>query len=627
MPAAEPTSQARPLSGTLALSSLIASLDRAGLESLVRSRRVAVPTSVHDSLDLASELLKPESISQALTLLPRVQLARLARAREGAASREPSPILTDGAADAAAGNLLRARGLLGAGDAELPEVTAALDALLAARGLTVDTLLAGAPADAHGTDADAADTSSWFAAALAATGQAAWLLRELERTPAKLNRNGDVASAWLRTAEDRLAIPHAGELIVLLREAGLAHASDGLCLSAGGDWLAASHDDRWIALARAAVELMPGELRGLLVGATAGSPLAPHVAEFPAQFPLATEPTFAAIDRAAALWERIGLTVAGHFSDVGIAALRGALAVPGQAPLLGFPDPAPGIYIQPDLSVVVPGPLGAADEAALAAIALPEQLGVASTLRISEGTLSEAFHRGLDGAAIRKLIDGLALTGIPQPVDYLITALSERAGSIVVSPYLNEQWRTRVEFARPELRSTVLVDRRLAHLQLHEPDPQPTDSFEALTTDAAVLYSRLRADHVLAALLDARYPARGADGLVAASEGRERATGARMPAQATTPDASERRASATEALVERVLESASDGPTDTSRLITLAIRDRTRLEVSVEIRGEARTFAIVPVSLAGGRMRALDETAGVERTLPLEAITAITQLP
>ncbi len=626
MPAAEPSSEVRPLSGTLALSSLIASLDRASLDALVRSRRVAVPASVNDSLDLASELLKPESISQALTLLPRNQLTRLAQAADSEGDGAPKSIQIDDPVDDDAARQLRARGLLGAGNAELPEVTAALEALLALRGLSAAALLEGQSHASPRADVESADTSSWFAAALTSTGQAAWLLRELGRAPAKLNRNGDVASAWLRTVEDRLAIPHAGELVVLLRAADLAYASDGLCTSNGEHWLGASHDDRWIALAKAAVELMPSELRGLLASATVGSQLRPVVEHFPEQFPLVTDATFTAIDRAAGLWERIGLTVSGSFSEPGIAVLRGELGLDGKPRPLGFPEHAPGIYIQPDLSVIVPGPLGATEEEALAALALPEQLGVASTLRISEATLSEAFHRGFDGSEIRELLENLALTGIPQPVDYLITTLSERAGSIVVSPFLGEQWRSRIEFARPELRSTVLVDRRLAHLQLHEPEPEALDPLDAFTVAAPVLYSRLRADHVLAALLDARYPARGADGLVAAKQGRERTVSPKASAPTVATDASERRGSAAEALVERVLESASDGPTDTSRLITLAIRDRTRLSVSVEIRGEARTFAIVPVSLAGGRMRALDETAGLERTLPLEAITEITQL-
>lgn len=607
------------MTGTLALSSLIASLDRAALSELVRSRRIAAPASVKDSLDLASELLKPDSLAQALTLLEREDLLLLAAGvppTDAAPERAPVP-----APEREARDRLRALGLLGSGDVELPEVTQALTILLASRGLSLNGLRE-TPAALSQTDPAPGDTTSWFASALTVTGQAAWVLRDLERSPAKLNRNGDVASAWLRNAEERLAIPAADEIVELLRAADLAIPADTWCISQGSAWLAAEREERWITLALAAVELMPAQLRGQLTHAAPGSSIESVIADFPRHYPLATEPTFASIERAAALWERAGITVSGRFSEAGIAALQNSFEPAGtdgaDFPDLGLPETAPGIYIQPDLSVVVPGPLTSRAEAAIAAIALPEQLGVASTLRISEATLSEAFHRGLSGDEIRALIEGLALTGIPQPVDYLITTLSERAGSIVVSPHFGENGRARVEFARPELRATVLVDRRLAHLQLQEPT-----EIDNTARGARPLLSRLRADHVLAALLDARYPARGGGGLLAPNEVRQaraEESATEVPA-ATTP--ATRAATAIDALIERVVESASDGPTDISRQVTLAIRDRSRLRVTVEMRGEVRSFTVVPVSLAAGRMRALDEAAGVERTLPLDAITEV----
>ncbi|KAM9862968.1 helicase-associated domain-containing protein [Leucobacter sp. BZR 635] len=600
------------MSGTLALSSLVASLDRAELSELVRSRRIAAPASVKDSLDLAAELLKPESLTQALTLLPREELLLLASGNTG---------LAQGTAQAHA--RLRSLGLLGTNDAILPEVTEALTALLSSRGVSLEEFHES-PAPAPVVEPDPADTSSWFAAALTITGQAAWVLRDMERSPAKLNRNGDVASAWLRNAEERLAIDAADEVVELLRAADLVTPAENWCVSQGAEWLASEGAERWAELALAAVSLMPVQLREQLASAAPGSSLGPVITDFPRRYPLATEPTFTSIERAAGLWERVGITVSGRFSEAGITAIEHSLAPAGSPPAvfpdLGLPEPATGIYIQPDLSVVVPGPLTARDEAAISAIALPEQLGVASTLRISEATLSEAFHRGMRGDEIRSLIGGLALTGIPQPVEYLITTLSERAGSIVVSPFFGEHGRAKIDFARPELRSTVLVDRRLAHLQLQE-----APASDPATRDSRPLLSRLRADHVLAALLDARYPARGGGGILTPADTRQPEPEAHTPESAPASPAT-RALAASEALIERVLESASDGPTDISRQVTLAIRDRTRLQVTVEIRGEVRSFTIVPVSLAAGRMRALDEAAGVERTLPLDAITEVVQI-
>jgi hypothetical protein len=38
-------------------------------------------------------------------------------------------------------------------------------------------------------------------------------------------------------------------------------------------------------------------------------------------------------------------------------------------------------------------------------------------------------------------------------------------------------------------------------------------------------------------------------------------------------------------------------------------------------------FLVTPLSLAAGRLRAIDEKAGVERTLPLRNITAVAPAP
>lgn len=614
------------MSGTLALSSLIASLDRERLADLVRARRIVSPAAVNDPLDLAAELLRTDSIAHALAGSERGELAALATIGGLAVDRPSDP-------DSDTTARLASRGLVVGGEGseavlfatELPEVTRVLESLLATRGLGIDALLADGndtPRPLSGEPrSDAPDTSAWYAAALTAIAQSAWLLRDLAKAPAHLNRSGAVASAWSKSVAERLGIPRADELVELLRTAGLAVPRGTELVAAGDAWLGAEREERWIALSAAAIRLMPARALGLLAeavdaelggGRSTAASLASVSDRLAARFPLVTEATLHAAERAAALWERLGITVGGALSPAGLAALRG----PGEAGRLGLPDTTAGVYIQPDLSVVVPGPLTASDEAGLAAIAIPEQLGVASTLRITEATLGEALERGMRADDIRALLERLTLTGIPQPLDYLIGTLGERARSIVVSPCHNDAGRSRIDFVRPELRSTVLVDRGLAHLQLHEAEG------DAATDGAtAPLFSRLRADHVLAALLDARYPAIG----MRASEAVHSADphfalaahDLHEPLEATDP---------LDALVDRVLAAANDGPSDIGRQVALAIRDRCPLRVTVEMRGEARDFTIVPVSLAAGRMRALDEAAGVERTLPIDAITAVAQL-
>ncbi|MFC5339046.1 helicase-associated domain-containing protein [Leucobacter denitrificans] len=599
------------MSGTLPLSSYIASLDRVGLMGLVSSRRIASPQSVSDSLDLAQELLKPDSIAQALTELTRDELGVLARISGLGATAQDAGVPPELQRQLES---LIALGLVSPNATPFPEVVGVFGAEIDGR-VSLDALADPQSKATEHDDAPAPDVSGWFAQALTASGQVAWLLRDLARTPAKLNRNGDVAAAWVKGLEERLSIPRGAELVDLVRGAGLAGPAGHGFVATADAWLGSGHEARWIALARTAAARMPQRLLDMLDTAEAatGQNIHPALTEFPHRFPLATETTLAQVAAAAALWERLGITVHGHLSAGGAYVLRNPVA-PGSAealPDFGFPAIAPGIYIQPDLSVIVPGPLAIADETALAAITLPEQLGVASTLRITEASLGEAIDRGFEAAAIRDMLTGLTVSGIPQPLDYLITALGERAGSVIVTANFSEHGRSRVDFASTALRNSILVDRRLAHLQLAEPSGR-------LLTETTIppLYSRLRADHVLAALLDARYPAK------TETQGVDDDTRPIMLPRGPAKD----EADPLDSLVDRVLASTADSPSDISRQITLAIRDRSSIRVTVEIRGEVRDFSIVPISLASGRMRALDEAAGVERTLPLEAITAVAQL-
>src|SRR5690606_17098825 len=116
-----------------------------------------------------------------------------------------------------------------------------------------------------------------------------------------------------------------------------------------------------------------------------------------------------------------------------------------------MPAAAPGVYIQPDLSVIVPGPLSPDDEAALARLSVPEQTGIASTRRITESALAEALERGVDADGARDTFARLSLTGIPQPLDYMLASLAERVRSIVVHDHFGGEARTRIDVARDEL--------------------------------------------------------------------------------------------------------------------------------------------------------------------------------
>ena len=274
------------MSGTLALASAIAEMDRDALESLVRRRRPQAPSSVLDPIGLAAELLRPESILRALTPLDRDALAALlgiggpsnsgADAGSGAEIGAGSGTGTGGAsaADAETLGALQALGLVGLEDARpmaLPEVTDALRQALQASGLRPGDIDADpAPAPAGGAaDPEQPNADSWMTAALTAVGQAAECLRVLRDHPGRLNRNGTVAVATVRGIAEVVGIDadHSAQALAALERAGLIAAGGSALVVSdrAAGWLQHDHPARWLELAEATLTTMPPPLQAVLL--------------------------------------------------------------------------------------------------------------------------------------------------------------------------------------------------------------------------------------------------------------------------------------------------------------------------------------------------------------------------
>ncbi|UOR00850.1 helicase-associated domain-containing protein [Leucobacter allii] len=644
------------MSGTLALATSIAAMDREALERLVARRRPQAPNSVLDPIGLAAELLRPDSIARAIAPLDRSALALLGDAAplpDGAGDADGTGDAGGaGDADDAAARVaaLTALGLLGAEGApgpegaprasgtassrtrpaRLPEVVAAVREALAERaapapapaGGGADDGGAGAEGAAAGggspAAADPADTDAWFAAGLTAVGQAAECLRLLRERPGRLNRNRTVAVATVRAAAEHTGVAPEDVALAfgLLQRAGLAApvAEEAtLVVSARSEgWLALPHGARWLALADSLAAGLAPQLRALLgVLPDPGSDLAAAAARLPVEYPLLPDADRSAVAAFVAAAEYAGATVGGVLCPAFERLLAGDREAAGAIVAAQMPPAAPGVYVQPDLSVVVPGPLAPEDEADLAAVTRPEHIGVASTRRIADASVAEALDRGRSAAEVRGIFTRLSLTGIPQPLDYLLDALAERVGSIVVAEHTGDEGRTSITVSRLDLADTLLVDRALQHLQLHRRSPTGTR-----------LFSRLRSEHVAAALADARYHASGASADRAPAPPASPSDAAPGAPGPSDPDALP---APLGALVERVYLAARSEPgsADFTRRLELAIRDRSPVLVTAEARGQRHTFTLLPVSVNGGRLRATDQSAGVERTLPVSVITAV----
>lgn len=591
------------MSGTLALASAIAEMDRGALTALARARRPMSPSSVSDPIGFAADLLKPDSIARAIAPLDRGLLSAL---RLGSDPTHLPQLVSLGLLGTEAGAIVR-----------LPEVDAVLNEALAAHGVAPERLseptTASPPEQAH-------DTSAWFTSALTAVGQSAEALRTLRDRPGRLNRTGSIAVATVKQIADSTGVDASDvalTLSALLRTELIASlADDQLLITAArsSEWLALDHVQRWLRLATAAAAAMPHPLRveWERVG-TPGQHLGLLAASIPHRYPLLPGADLEAVAEYVRSAEHLGLTFGGALTSVADGLLGGADVT--SAVQHAMPDPAVGVYVQPDLSVVVPGPLDPADEAVLAALARPEHIGVASTRRVSETSIAEAYERGLTPESAREAFSRISLTGIPQPLDYLIESLGARVGGIVVGEYVGDEGRTRISLARAEVASTLLVDRSLQHLQLHRSTGSDTE-----------LFSRLSADHVLAALADARYHATSHD--AALRTGAPTLARVGDPQRASSPQPADTEpplAAPLLDLVDRVYSAARSEPGtgDFTRRLELAIRDRSAVLVTAEARGQVRTFTLLPVSVNAGRLRAADQAAGVERTFPVSMITSV----
>ncbi|NLB46872.1 MAG: hypothetical protein GX814_03860 [Microbacteriaceae bacterium] len=564
------------MSSTLALASAVASLDRESLARLVAARKVLSVQSVADPLGLAIELLRADSITKALTVLHRDTLFALLECGDGAEL-----------SDEHAARLL-ALGLIGLDTSHerpvpLAEVTEAL------RQTGFPQQLAHAHSDLTAsdtagvaTDASATDTSSWYGPALSSVRRVAELLRVIAHRPVRLNRRGVPTSLAVRDLAERIRCEpdEADRLIQVMRVAGLLEqthhtsaSSDLMVSSLAAAWLGEGYVTRWIDLARPVMAGCDDRLRRGLAATDAD--LDRTVQQLPGEYPLLPQIDLDAALTMAQIAHDLGLTVRGRLTPAAVALLESDTATARTLAAEALPAPVAGVYLQPDLSLIVPGPLAHADEAALSVLTEIEQLGAAASLRVSTSSLRRAVRAGYTPQGIREFLSKISLTGVPQPLDFALDDLE----------------RTLAEHAE-----AARTTRPSQSLPLNPLEP----GFAA--SSGAVL--PVPASPFTAALSST-------DPLLADTP-------------STTASARDSaRSEELEALITRVYEAAQQAGGDGAmiRRIELAIRERVPLTVTAAAGSEVRSFTLLPLSLRSGRLRASDEVAGVERTIPLAAIT------
>ena len=324
--------------------------------------------------------------------------------------------------------------------------------------------------------------------------------------------------------------------------------------------------------------------------------------------------------------EALGLTGRGALSSYARELLGGG-APAAVAKALGalLPEPLDHVLVQPDLTVVAPGPLQRDLARELALVADVESTGGATVYRVSEGSVRRALDAGRSASELHALFADRSRTPVPQGLTYLVDDVARRHG------------RLRVGMATSYLRcddeallAEVLAGRRAEPLRLRRLAP-------------TVATSPLPVEDVLRVLRAAGYApaAEAADGalLVARADVRRTPLRQRAPRYAAAVPLPEEqsmlavtalRAGDLAARANRRAPVTSSRPgttSDTLAFLQEAAREGRQVWLGyVDAQGRATSRVIEPRTVEGGWVAAFDHLRQEDRTFALHRITGVSEL-
>jgi hypothetical protein len=620
---------------TLSLAGRLRDLGDDELVALLTLREVR-DARIRDFFDLADALLDAASIEGAVSTLDRMTLAAIGAVGElgaalGATSATVAARIFELDADAASveSNLTLAYRLALVdrdGETWLPYAPVTdLLAGWASQGLpTLDELVSVAPpttlapvssSDHRFTDHTAGER------AFGATNAIAALVTELQREPARELARGGIALPESKrlAAAMSVELDKIPALIEIAERAGLAASDEGFLLptEAAGDWLLRSNGERWARLAGAWFARLPDDIRKLLAsrtGAEWGEQLVDYVRWlYPAGGEWMRDRTLVYSRDA----ELLGITANQAPSTAGSELIGSGEAAAARIMTAAFPPEIEKVYLQHDLTIVAAGPLAPALDARLRSMAAVESRALATTYRVSEATINRALTTGETSASILAFLGSISLSGIPQPLEYLVVGAAARFGSLRVGRIADETAsdgqpgsRSYVTAEDSSLLSAILVDHGLTALGLTRVGP-----YRAV--------SRFDFDVVFWSLSEARYPVAAEN-----ESGRIIVLDRRRIARSAPHDPT----SAAQSIVSKLRLGGQSTATENSqawleRQLDTAIKGKLALTVTVAMPdGSSVDLQLEPASLAGGRLRARDRRSDLERTLPLSSITAVSPL-
>lgn len=453
--------------------------------------------------------------------------------------------------------------------------------------------------------------------AFTSTTTMAELLFDLEREPVKLLATGTIGRPGARRLAELLRIDETevATLINIAEHAGLAIRSNGKLNPSGShrEWLERGPPERWVIIADAWADAHWNDIRARM-----GTRHALHgtglqdwlVWNYPGGQDWLPKVMAARLGEA----EMLGITANSTISTHGAALLTREIDAATTMLATALPTPIDKLYLQHDLTAVAPGPLQPRIDTRLRSMAEVDGHTIASRYRFTNASITRALNGNETSTSILEFLQSITLSGIPQPLEYLVAETAARHGLLRVGtlPPGDPNAIAYIRSNETVLLRTVLIDRNLAALRLRPRDNE-------------TLVSACERDQLYAVLLGAKYPVAIEDlhGRIIAARPTASARGPAPSRQATVPPQPYR------TLVDRMRVADEDAPEDSdeawlARQLESAIRSKSTVMVSVRMpNGHIVDYRLEPASVAGGRLRARDPLSEIERTLPLSSIAAV----
>lgn len=563
-------------------------------EDLVRvvGIRLLSTANFADFFDLASAIIKPQSINGAIAGLTRSQITAFRNLLQGKSTAKDKPYLE------VLATLFLVQKKVAESKTEYIPLESAVEAFRQIAGKV--TLINETQADQGSVDAKLIDPQAGIAAF--ETVQALTeLLIDLEQRYVRQVGRASVGLPELKRLAVHLGreVSYAKALYSLGQMAGLISLNDKRW-RVGSEylsWLEQDPTERWLVLAKTWRMLLGEQSSSEFVNTKSLDVAMKEI------FPLANDGIASHMTRLVSLAELIGLSSGNRTSSWFTQLMKGDLTSAAKLLTSALPKTQSKLIVQADLSIISVGPLPTKTELELRRFVETERIGVASSYRINTLSITYGLETGLTESSIRNLLAELSGAALPQPVDYLIREAASRFGRLVLT----------------EGATGALIHSNDQVLLTHILNDTTLRPISISRVDETTLQTRFELDIVYYQLRESKYAAirRDAQGKVvsnwSAAGGRKQALNT---ANSVLADIKRWRDH------EQRLGESPEG-SDIVRQLELCIKSKGSIQVAVLINKAPREFLLEPTCLANGRLRGKDRKADCERVIPLSSITGV----